>query len=74
MPRIVYLCPDTNTPTGGIKVIYRHVEALAAMGCDAHVMHIGEGFRCDWFPNKAPVLHLAEMLTSDIVVVPEVMA
>ena len=74
MPRLVYLCPDSDTPTGGIKVIYRHVEALVDLGFDAHVMHINADFRCRWFANNAPVLDLSKMLTSDIVVVPEVMA
>jgi len=25
---IYYLCPDTNSPLGGIKVIYEHVDIL----------------------------------------------
>ncbi len=74
MRRIVYLSPDVNTPVGGIKVIYRHAEALAAMGCDAHVMHSAPGFRCDWFPHRASVLNLSELRATDIVVVPELMA
>ena len=25
---IYYLCPDTNKPRGGVKVIYEHVDIL----------------------------------------------
>ena len=48
--RIIYLCNADNTPTGGIKVIYRHAELLAGLGADAYVMHPDNlDFRCDWF-------------------------
>ena len=29
---IYYLCPDTNKPRGGVKVIYEHVDILNDAG------------------------------------------
>jgi hypothetical protein len=74
MPRILYACPDSNVPTGGIKVIYKHVELLRELGHDAYVMHLAREFsRCTWFASAAPVVHLHALRSDDLVVVPEVM-
>lgn len=73
MSRIVYVSPDSNAPTGGIKVIYRHVELLRAQGVEACVLHFKRGFRCDWFANTAPVIALEDLRTTDLVMVPEIM-
>jgi hypothetical protein len=43
------------------------------MGFDAHVMHFSADFRCDWFANDASIIQMGQLLTSDIVVVPEIM-
>lgn len=69
--RILYLSPDSDKPTGGIKVIYRHVELLRRCGLDAHVLHFGEGFRCSWFANDAPIVAMKDLRPSDLVVLPE---
>lgn len=73
MRRIVYVSPDSNSPTGGIKVIYRHAQVMRELGFDAHVMHFAEGFRCDWFASEATVITLSQLRTTDIVVIPEIM-
>jgi len=73
MRRLVYVSPDSNTPTGGIKVIYRHAEAMRDLGFDAHVMHFAAGFRCDWFANDASIIQLSQLRPTDIVVIPEIM-
>ena len=73
MSRIVYVSPDSNAPTGGIKVIYKHVELLNALGVEACVLHFKRGFRCDWFANTAPVIALEDLRTTDFVMVPEIM-
>lgn len=54
---IYYLCPESNHPTGGIKVIYRHVDILNAHGIPAFVLHQKKGFRCTWFSNKTKIAH-----------------
>lgn len=72
--RIFYLCPDDQTPTGGIKQIYRHVEVLDNAGFDASVLHNEPGFRVGWFQNKARVGSVSEftLTREDWLVVPEV--
>jgi hypothetical protein len=70
--RVLYLCPDSTVVTGGIKVIYQHVETLRRLGVDAYVLHQEPGFRCRWFESDAPVLHWRQMRLGDRAVVPEV--
>ena len=75
--RIYYVSPDLNKPTGGVRVIYRHVEILNRNGFDASVLHARPGFRATWFENSAPVAYLPNVLVArdrDIVVFPEIMA
>ena len=73
MTRFLFVSPDSNTPTGGVKVIYKHVELLQSLGHDAHVMHFKRPFRCDWFENAAPVVYFDELRTTDMLMVPEIM-
>lgn len=72
-PSVYYLSPVEKSPSGGIKVIYRHVDALNALGIPAAVVHNQDGFRCEWFDNRtrvisAPSLHLKQ---NDLLVLPE---
>jgi hypothetical protein len=53
---IYYLCPDHDTPSGGIRGIYRHVDALCRNGLEAFVVHERPGFRCTWFESETPIL------------------
>jgi len=73
MTRYLFVSPDSNTPTGGVKVIYKHVELLQRLGYDAHVMHFQRPFRCDWFENTASVVYFDELRTTDMLMVPEIM-
>lgn len=57
-PRVHYLCPDVAGPCGGVRVIYRHVDALNAQGIDAVVVHHAPGFRVTWFEHATRVTHL----------------
>jgi Glycosyl transferases group 1 len=52
---VYYVCPDVDGPSGGIRVIYRHVDVLVRNGIDAYVLHERRGFRCTWFANETPV-------------------
>ncbi|HHM04770.1 MAG TPA: glycosyltransferase family 1 protein [Gammaproteobacteria bacterium] len=54
---VYYLCPDSDHPTGGIRVIYRHVDVLNTHGIEAYVLHQRRGFRCTWFENQTPVAY-----------------
>ena len=57
MKSIIYICPTgKNKPTGGIKVIYRHVEILSKLlpkKVDCKIFHFEDfNFRCDWFSHN----------------------
>jgi len=71
---IYYLCPNYAAPSGGIRVIYRHVDLLNEAGRPAAVLHHTDGFRCDWFENRTRVLGApsVELGPADVLVVPEV--
>jgi glycosyltransferase involved in cell wall biosynthesis len=70
---VYYLSPDDNVPSGGIRVLYRHVDVLNASGREAAVLHAGRGFRADWFVNDTRVLSARDVTLgpADILVVPE---
>jgi glycosyltransferase involved in cell wall biosynthesis len=70
---IYYLTPDHDVPSGGIRVIYRHVDALNAMSIPACVVHHTPEFRCTWFDNDTRVRSVGEvsLSPSDVLVVPE---
>ncbi len=52
---IYVLCPDHNTPSGGIKKLYRHVDVLNRHGFSAAILHRKQGFRCTWFANNTGI-------------------
>src|SRR6185312_15023609 len=58
-PAVYYLSPMETKPSGGVKVIYQHVDALQDLGIRAAVLHAKDGFRCDWFENQTPVVSAA---------------
>lgn len=67
------MAPDLPSPSGGIKVIYRYVEHLCALGYDARVWHGTPGFAYDSWGSSAPVdtgLEL-DFNLGDILVMPE---
>ena len=70
---VYYLCPHTNRPTGGVRVIYRHVDILNAAGIPAAVVHARDGFSCTWFEHKTRVTGASSVAMShqDVLVVPE---
>ena len=72
MPKIVYLMPDPDAPTGGNKSACRHVGALVGMGYDA-VVRIPPGRRPPgWFQHGAPVEQAPAVTSySEILVIPE---
>lgn len=70
---IYVLCPNSTSACGGIKILYRHVDALNANGMQAAILHTGRGFRCEWFENETRVADLSDTTInpSDILVLPE---
>jgi hypothetical protein len=70
---IRFMAPDLPTPSGGIKVIYRYVEHLCALGYDARVWHGTPDFSYESWGSSAPVdtgLHL-DFEAGDVLVMPE---
>ena len=55
---IYFLTPDYSFPSGGVRVIYQHVDILNAHGIQAYVLHNKPGFRCDWFENTTSIAYL----------------
>lgn len=53
---IIYLCPSTNIPQGGVKVIYKQVALINSLQgqLSANVLHpMSPNFNCKWFNNSA---------------------
>ena len=74
VPRIFYFCPDDPSRSGGVKVIYRHVDILNENGFSASVVHQKKGFRCDWFEHNTEITWLSEarIQKNDCMVFPEI--
>lgn len=70
---VYYMAPMETKPSGGVKVIYQHVDALVGLGVRASVLHGREGFRYAWFDNDTPVVAAAKarLHSNDILVIPE---
>ena len=72
---VYYLCLDDNTPSGGRRVLYRHVDILNEAGIEAAIAHVEKDFRLTWFANETRVLSAEEIVPflkeDDIFVIPE---
>jgi glycosyltransferase involved in cell wall biosynthesis len=73
-PAIRVLCPDSDTPSGGVRTLYRYVDVLDDAGWDAAVLHHRSGFHCTWFANETRVVSVADpdLRPGDLLLVPEV--
>lgn len=74
MSTIYVLSPDNNQASGGIKILYRHVDVLNENGYNAQMLHQNNGFRCTWFDNKTPVVYFGDVQINDddFLVIPEI--
>lgn len=70
---VYYLAPDNNRPSGGVRVIYRHVDVLNQLGINAAVLHTKSGFRASWFANDTKIAYATSTIINpkDILVLPE---
>jgi hypothetical protein len=70
---IYYLCLDEQSPSGGRRVAYRHVDILNQNGIEASVMHAEPGFRLNWFENDTRISYASQtaLQDDDILVMPE---
>lgn len=60
-PRIFFVTPDINSPTGGIKQLYRQVDVLNRNGFDAYILHQKADFKCTWFDNNTKIAYHKEI-------------
>lgn len=72
---IVFLCPSTNIPWGGVKVIYKQATLINEMKgpLAASVLHpLKPEFNCTWFDHGATTRKNLELdQTNDFVMIPE---
>lgn len=70
---VYFLAPDYNYPSGGIRVMYRHVDILNAAGISASILHQRKGFRCTWFEHNTRItsVHQSAIAPNDYLVVGE---
>lgn len=75
MKKIIYGAPRSNTPSGGVKVIYKQSELINQMGWSSAVWHPGEDYyKCTWFENNAEII-TGELNGNDhFVILPEIWA
>lgn len=75
---IHYLIADHPEPSWGTGMLYEHVRLLRELGHDACVVHHRSPYRPAWRELEVPVRYLDEpgfaVSSSDVVVVPEVLA
>ena len=74
--RIIYGAPPSDTPAGGVKVIYQHSEYLNSIGVDSAIWHPNdENFQCTWFNNQIKKVKLEDLSAdTDLIVLPEIWA
>jgi hypothetical protein len=56
---IYYFSPEAFEPTGGVQMMYRHVDILNQAGLQAYMLHPNPPFRCTWFENDTPIRYLS---------------
>ncbi len=76
MKRIVYGAPPSNTPAGGVKVIYKHSEILNKLGVESGVWHPGvDDFKCSWFDSEIINIRTVDLSPEkDLIILPEIWA
>lgn len=74
MKNIVYFCPKSNVPTGGIKVIHRHSERIRQLGRNSEVFYFDnpESQDIDWFTHKTKIRTNSQFSSQDdYIILPE---
>lgn len=76
MKRICYGAPPSNTPAGGVKVIYKNSEKINLIGGQSAVWHpSADEFKCNWFDHKAKIITMSDLnAAEDFIVIPEIWA
>lgn len=74
--RITYLLPSDNSPSGGNKVTYRHIELISKAGIPCVAFHPEKpGASYSWFPHQVRSLAVGHFdPRRDFLVIPEIWA
>ena len=74
--RVFYICHvNSQEALGGVRVLYRHVDALNDLGIPSAIVHGVPAHRCTWFTNDTTVLHPDIRLgPGDVLAFPEAFA
>lgn len=73
-PRVLYICHESATPSGGVRTLYAHVQHLRRHGFPAFIVYHNSPFKPNWLDQSAPTLYLntgLDLQPTDIIVVPE---
>jgi glycosyltransferase involved in cell wall biosynthesis len=64
---------EQDRPSGGHKMLYRHVDILNRNGINASILHVTPGFRYSWFENETRISYLSPGLIglNDVLIIPE---
>ena len=72
---IIFLCPATNVPRGGVKVIYNQAALINSLQgqLTASILHpLNPEFSCTWFNHSATIKGDLEFaLLNDFIMIPE---
>ena len=73
---ITYLCPTITSPTGGVKVIYKHSQLLNENGVSSDVrLYPNENQAANWFEHTATIRNEANFnIKKDFIIIPEAVA
>lgn len=63
---IYFLTPDYKFPSGGVRVIYQHVDVLNRNGIQSFVLHRAPRHRCTWFENSTAIAYIDESLSTRV--------
>lgn len=74
IPTVYVLCPDLNSPFGGVMKLYELVDTLNANGIKSFIVHEDKNLAIDWFSHSTPIIDFKSLKvsTDDLLIIPEV--
>jgi len=76
MSTVYVICPDDNTPTGGVLKLYDFVDTLNSNQINSYIIHKNLNFRASWFKNDTKItsVEAVAIQKNDLVIIPEIWA
>lgn len=74
--RVLFLIGSSHLMSGGVKVLYKHVEVLCELGYDAYVVNERKNYKHNWFNTAVKCIYYKdiEFKQTDVLVIPETFA